>query len=275
MEASTPPSFIAQALDAYKVAVAAKNQAVLKVIVETLTSLPLPSNLTAENAEAKRFDWLKHRLGTGITTFVSSPEDLLSATARAELVSRLELDGVSHRPVDQEDRNKWFAAIKEGISNTGIEVDFTFPPPELEEFCGLVSSVYGLGLPYWREMKGFDLLAPARRQAQIELTQQRAIVPLRNDDEVAEPTEIDYLWEEWDIAVAIKIGDGCSISNGGSFALYCREAEAGEWKWRYAVHDGEWCSDVYETLQEYLEFYAHFGEQSEDKAGWLAELAGM
>ncbi|KJX99030.1 hypothetical protein TI39_contig377g00016 [Zymoseptoria brevis] len=269
MEASTPPSSIAQALDSYKVAIAAKNQAVLKVIVETLTSLPAPSNMTAEYAKAKRLDCLKHRLGTGITTFVSSPGDLLSATARAELVSRLELDGVSHRPVDQEAREKWFAAIKEGIPKTGIEVDFTFPPPELEEFCGLVSSIYGPGLPYWREMTGFDLLAPARRQEQIELTQQRAIVPLRDDDEVAEPTEIDYLWEEWNVSVAIKIGDGCSISNGGSFALYCREAEAGEWKWRYAVHDGQWCSDVYETLEEYLEFYAHFGEQSEDRLSGL------
>ncbi|EGP88247.1 unnamed protein product [Zymoseptoria tritici ST99CH_1A5] len=275
MEASTPPSSIAQALDAYKVAVAAKNQAVLEVIVETLTSLPLPSNMTAEYAKAKRFDWLKHRLGTGITAFASSPEDLLSATARAELVSRLELDGVSHQLVDQEAREKWFAATKDGISKTGVEVERAFPPPEIEKLCCLVSSVHGPGLPYWRDMKGFDLLAPARRQVQMELTQQRAIVPAHDDDADAEPTEVDYLWEEWDITVAVKIGDGCSISNGGSFAMYCRKAEAEEWKWRYAVHDGEWSSDVYETLEEYLGFYAHFGEQSEDKAEWLAEFAGM
>lgn len=265
------------ALEDFKATVKAKNLAVLEVIIHALTSRPTPPHMTPEYANAKRFDWLKKTLGSGITSFASSPEDLLSDAARAELVSRLELDGVSHEPVNQEARDRWVAAIQEGISISGLDVEVAYPPAELEELCRAVSSVYGAGLPDWREMKGFDLLAPARRQEQASKTRRRVILPSRGDDEDGdgEPTSLDLLWEDWEIGVAVKIGDGCSISNGGSYALWCRAGDADEWKWRYAVHDGEWCSNVYGSLEEYLEFFARFGEQSEEKAEYLAMFEGM
>jgi hypothetical protein len=37
-----------------------------------------------------------------------------------------------------------------------------------------------------------------------------------------------------------------------------------KWKWRYGVHDEDWCSDVYDIVEEFLGFYAHFKEQTEE-----------
>jgi hypothetical protein len=35
-------------------------------------------------------------------------------------------------------------------------------------------------------------------------------------------------------------------------------------KWRYGVHDEDWRSDLYDSVEEFLNFYAHFNEQTEE-----------
>ncbi|KAG5771237.1 hypothetical protein H9Q72_002145 [Fusarium xylarioides] len=88
-------------------------------------------------------------------------------------------------------------------------------------------------------------------------------VPIRNDTEEGEHNQLTWLWEDWEIAIAFKMGGG-PCGWGGSFALYSRGEEKKERKWRYGVHDEEWYSDVYDNVEGFLGFYAHFNEQTED-----------
>jgi len=50
----------------------------------------------------------------------------------------------------------------------------------------------------------------------------------------------------------------------GSYALCCRNGEQHQWGWRYWIHDNEWCSEVYDSVEEFLTFYIHYRETSEE-----------
>lgn len=59
-------------------------------------------------------------------------------------------------------------------------------------------------------------------------------------------------------------------SNSVSFALYCRYEEKGPRKGSYSLcYDGwrnseGWSCPLYDTIEEFLEFYAYFGEPTEE-----------
>lgn len=58
---------------------------------------------------------------------------------------------------------------------------------------------------------------------------------------------------------------------GGGFVVYCKqETIEGRlirpWKWRYGLCDGDWGSELYDTLEEFLAYYAHHSEQTEEDA---------
>lgn len=89
-------------------------------------------------------------------------------------------------------------------------------------------------------------------------------VPVRNDAGEVEHNQLTWLWEEWEIAIAFRIGGG-PRSWGGSYALYCKNKDREQWKWRYGVHDEEWYSDVHENVEGLFGFYAHFNEQTEEE----------
>nr|OQO30424.1 hypothetical protein B0A51_03054 [Rachicladosporium sp. CCFEE 5018] len=73
----------------------------------------------------------------------------------------------------------------------------------------------------------------------------------------------DWYLEHGNIELCIKIGRNEEHGWGGSYLLWCRRSADDPWQWRYAAHADEEPSDVYDTLEEYLEFYAHFNEQDE------------
>jgi hypothetical protein len=92
-------------------------------------------------------------------------------------------------------------------------------------------------------------------------------VPVRYDEDGDEELEEKYdeltwIWTDWEVAVAFQFGE--APFSGGSFALYCRKEDNKEWKWRYGIYDGDWCSDAYDSVEEFLDYYAHFREQTEE-----------
>lgn len=64
------------------------------------------------------------------------------------------------------------------------------------------------------------------------------------------------------VTVAFQIGR--APFTGDSFALYCRNQDNEPCMWRYGLHDGDWCSDVYGGVEEVLCYYAHFEKQTQE-----------
>ncbi|CZR64668.1 uncharacterized protein PAC_14566 [Phialocephala subalpina] len=179
---------------------------------------------------------------------VTSPRDILKDDVRAEMIKRAGLDGVYGHLVNLKQREEYFAAIRTRIPEN-VEVA-EFPPADLEYLCTLVSGITGPGLPYHREMKQFDFVSPIDEH-QLEDMVEVVTVPIRNVE--GDSNELTFIWEDWDIAVAFKIGGG-PRSWGGSYALYCRHEENKEWKWRYGVHDEDWRSHVYDSVDHHKHF---------------------
>ncbi|KAL5617633.1 hypothetical protein FOBRF1_006381 [Fusarium oxysporum] len=142
-------------------------------------------------------------------------------------------------------RREYFAGLKAKIEERGVEVA-EFPPSDLEYLCTL-----------------FDFITPLRRGKMKDMMEAVGL-PVRNDAGEGEHSQLTWLWEEWEIAIAFKIGGG-PRGWGGSYALYYKNEYREQWKWRYGVHDEEWYSDVCENVEGLFGFYAHFNEQPEEE----------
>ncbi|KAI6747649.1 hypothetical protein HG530_015757 [Fusarium avenaceum] len=193
---------------------------------------------------------------------IKSPRDVLDENVISSLVLSAALDGVDNGPVDLEQRKEYFAGVQASITEEGVEVS-EFPPSELEYLCTLVSGVIGPGLPFHREGNQFDFVNSLAFQG-VEKMAETVCVPIRMVNGESGSNELTFIWEEWQIAIAFKIGGG-PRSWGGSYAIYCRKEDDEQWQWRYGVHDEDWYSDVYKNVEEFLGFYAHFTEQTEEE----------
>lgn len=107
-------------------------------------------------------------------------------------------------------------------------------------------------------------------------------MPVRYDEdaEIDEETgskcdELTWVWVDWEVAIAFQFGE--ASFTGGSFALYSRNKETRnkQWKWRYGVYDGDWCSDAYDGVEEFLDYYAYFREQTEEDIRNDANQGGL
>ncbi|PMD36837.1 hypothetical protein L207DRAFT_515328 [Hyaloscypha variabilis F] len=251
---------IATALHQYRETVSQHNFFLLRVLVEAMEAEPLPSGVSARVAQTLHIAQLRDQhLGT-LPESVKSPRDLLNDDVRAEIVSRARLDGVAHRPVDLKVREEYFAFIQTRIAEKKVEVA-EFPPADLEYLCTLVSGITGPGLPNYRQAQQFDFISSIEDR-ELDYRKENVIVPIRND--AGERNDaLMFVWEDWEIAIAFKIGAGAR-GWGGSCALYCRNEDNKQWKWRYGLYDEGWGSDIYESVEEFLGFHAHFGEQTEE-----------
>jgi hypothetical protein len=88
-----------------------------------------------------------------------------------------------------------------------------------------------------------------------------------NDDKeasgkAAESDKLKYMWEEWDITFAFKIGNG-PRAYGGAWAHCCRLDKSESLKCRYGLHDDEWFSDLYDSVEDFLYYHANNGAQKE------------
>jgi len=256
---------IATALHQYRETVSQHSFFLLRILVEGMEAQPLPPNCSASVAQKLycpkiRMQEFRRYLQGAVPESVKSPRDLLNDNMRAELIRQADLDGVSHYPVNLKQREEYFATVRTRIAEMNVEVA-EFPPADLEYLCTLVSGITGPGLPYHREAQQFAFVSSIEDH-ELKYMVENVTVPIR-DDEEGRYNELTYIWEDWEIAVAFKIGGG-NCGDGGSYALYCRNEDNEQWKWRYGVYNDDWSSDVYDSVEEFLGFYSHFGEQTEE-----------
>lgn len=269
MDASRRAS-IRDALQKFRTTVAQQNFHLLRLLVEGMDSQPRPYDMTDGWLQARQTDWFSFHLGFSITDIASAPHDLLEEKMQSTLITKHFMDGTLHESVDLDVRQTWFDRIEDEIRARGIIVSH-FPPADLAYLSTLTEGILAPGLTSWRQRKQFDLFSPQSPLEPTEKTRCRVTVPVRDDgDEALDPnelTDLTYVWEDWAIAVAFKLGDG-PRSWGGSYALYCQRKDdsTSDWDWRYGMHDGDWASEVYRDSESYLAYYAHHREQTDEDA---------
>jgi hypothetical protein len=196
---------------------------------------------------------------------VMEPRDLLNDDVRAEFIKRNSLDGVCDTPINTTRREEWFSKIKADISQKDIAQKNIDLDPGLEYLCTLVDGITGPGLPYYTDANQIEFLTPTLGLGLHRRDQDYVIVPTWDDTGEREDA-LQFVWEDWEIAVAFYTGRG-PFALCGSCAIYCRHTEDDankEWKWRYGIFDMEWHSDMYNSVEEFLAFYAHHRVQTEE-----------
>ncbi|KAJ4033532.1 hypothetical protein NW756_013803 [Fusarium oxysporum] len=233
---------IAAALRQYREMVLQHNLFLLRILVEKVEAQPAPLNCPESVAQELRMQAINELIE--VPESIKLPRDVLDECVISLLISSASLEGVDDDPVGPSLRREYFANPKAKIEERGVEVA-EFPPADLEHLCTLVSGITGPGLPFHREASQFNFITPLRRRKMKDMME-AVCVP------------------EWEIAIALKIGGG-PRGWGGSYALYCKSGDKEQWKWRYGVYDEEGYSDVYENVEGFLGFYAHFNEQTEEE----------
>jgi hypothetical protein len=262
---------IASALQQYRETVSQHNITLIRAFVRAVEAQSVPDNWSENKSQTMRMRECDRRLRINFPGSVSLQQLLDDDDVIAELVRSNYLDGVSPYPINPEQREELFAKIRTRVREI---VDVAeFPPADLAYLCTLVSGITGPGISYHHDAQQFDFISPIEHAQMLE-EMVSVVVPIPEDDSGRPPQPEDFgvtynqltgIWEEWEIAVASKIGGGPRW--GGSYALYCRRQEASDepFKWRYGVHDEDWRSEVYDSVEEFLGFYAHFKEQTEQE----------
>lgn len=259
---------IEDALRRYRETVTQHNLSLLRALVEAVEALPPPPNCSETTAQGLRLRELDDELGFSVSELVESPRDLLSDDIRDEVVIRAGLDGLGRTEIDLEGREAYFAAVRARIAELNVEVA-EFPPTDLAYLCTLVDGITGPGWGVHHLSQQIEFISSPR-----EGLEEHVGVPVPNEefDQDAWP-QLFGVWEDWEIAVAVKIGQ--APFPGGCYALYCRNNDNQQWKWRYGLNDGDWCSDIYGSVEDFLVNYAHFREQTEEEVRSDVEGAGL
>ncbi|TPX11677.1 uncharacterized protein E0L32_007656 [Thyridium curvatum] len=246
-------SQIEKALRQYRETVYQHNVHLLHVLVETLEALPEQvQNQSRLHTLAREIMW------EPLPESVKEPRDILNET----VLSSSWLDGVYPGPVDPR-REEYFAGLRTRIAETNIAMP-ELVPADLEYICTLVNAITGAGLPYYNLINGVEFIS-SLEDHDMEDMMDSVEVQVRDVDgtvPLEELTALTFFWEDWDIAVSFKIGTG--EHDSGSYVIYCKNDEAG-WKWRYGIRDCDWTSELYDTVEEFLGFYAHFNQWSEEE----------
>lgn len=265
---------IESALQQYRETVSQHNVMLIRAVVRGVEAQPAPSSYSEKNAQQLRIREICRVIQVNFPESITPRKLLDDHDVLAELIQRYHMDGVvGPNPNNLEQREEFFANIRENIPET-FELD-EFPPADLAYLCTLVSGITGPGIGHHRYAQQFDFISPVKDAEQLEKKLEGVMVPIRIDYSVwpLPPMEfgvtynqLTYTWEDWEIAVAFHIG-GHGPRAGGGYALYCRHEEASDepFKWRYGLQDETWGSDVYDSVENFLDFYAHHREQTEEE----------
>ncbi|EWY80704.1 hypothetical protein FOYG_16633 [Fusarium oxysporum NRRL 32931] len=120
---------------------------------------------------------------------IKLPRDVLDEGVISLLISSASLEGVDDDLADPSLRREYFAGLKAKIEEREVEVA-EFPPSDLEYLCTL-----------------FDFIALLRRGKMKDMME-AVCLPVRSDAGDWEHDQLTWLWEEWEIAIAFKIGGG-------------------------------------------------------------------
>ena len=238
---------IKAALESYKRTVLERNLTNLRVVVDGIESWPDARRNDMRNLE-------QYVLDGSIEGLATTPRGMLEPAVRMELVKSCDLDGIYHLPEEfPQDRSAWYATIRGLIEARDVTAG-AFPPPDLEYLCTLVDGICGPGLTRYVFWHQYDMLDVAELCSDYD------------DDKVfigKASLPADWVSEDGDVELCVKIGRNEEHGWGGSYILWCRRSADESWQWRYAAHADEEASDIYDTLEEYLAFYAHFNEEDE------------
>ncbi|KAI7472645.1 hypothetical protein KC357_g5660 [Hortaea werneckii] len=211
---------------------------------------------------------------------ITELRDLLSEDRRESLIQTNRLDGIRHGQVDLDARNAWIERTETTMADAKpVKARPNGLPPALKYLMTLVRAICGVGLPkhrYYGELNQLKFLSDVHVDEDEEGCNEAGWVALPMPlDTPAEDTKNDPslgLSEEWadcEIALGVQIGYG-------GFAVYCRRLDGKElqsvsdsagtsgWDWRYGLTDLEYESDLYDTIEEFLEFYAEHNREDVD-----------
>lgn len=259
---------IENALAKYKDTVLDLNLKALRFVIDGVEEEPPPEDYPDDEIRDLKLQLLRDEYGIYLESEeqpVPSLHDLLSEDNREGLVASCSLDGVTHGDTDAAGREAWFSDLWDSISNMDSAENWpTALPEDLKYLSTLTPGICGPGLPAYRDISQFSLLTDM--SAMDEYEDHRVDVPLgqqRMDNN--EFNALSPAFEGWDISVGARIGDG-PRAWGGGFVVFCRlpESDRDTWKWRYGMRDDTYSSELFDTVEEFLGFYAHFNAQTEE-----------
>lgn len=247
---------IVNALQSYRTRVLQHNILTLRIIIEELEARPAPPGVSKELAQTLRMRALADDYLRGdILDLSSTPAGLLREEIRETLVERFTLDGVVATDADPQILEQYFADLQRAITD---ESSCTASiPPDLISLCSQAREVLGSGLPNTRSTQQIDILSNILQHP----PKSRILLP-ETDEE-----GIDGVWDDWEVSVAVKIGDA-PVSWGGSFVVFCRNTNEGReapWSWRYGLHNEDSDSDLFVDLAEFMDWHVRSEEVKEEE----------
>lgn len=275
---------IENALRHFRRTVLDQNLLALRILVEAAEQevQALSSRISNEQIEEALEDHFEREYQITYST----AKDLLEGSAD-DMIAVFCLDGVDHDPVEPSARERWWASLWNVIQSNEEHIE-PFPtglPQDIRYMTTFVSGVTGAGLPYWREMQHPDLF----RKVNVGLldspseNRKRICIPSLGDwqdarafqgKDVSDPNNaVGHTWatEGWDVSVACNMSSWPEQFLNGTFTLYCcRQQEDGQDPstkprgWRYGFQRGIFSSELFNSVEEYLAWYARWDEQTKE-----------
>lgn len=265
---------IENALEKYRNRVLEINMATLETVISDLENSEIKPSIGPEEILKQRIEELQDRYGIRLEhppdPSITSIRDILSEDRRENLVRSCWLDGIvqGEGEIDIEAREAWIEKTEEQTRTAErTEVHPDGLPAELKYLMTLVRGICGNGLPEYRYFGGSELRQLKfltdidGEEAEGEEPRESGFVTVPRTDEEMSQGHLGDIRGEWDDhVVALAVG----IGNGG-FAAYCRKLEdADGWRWKYGLWDPEFETALYDTVEDFLEFYADFNKQGEE-----------
>lgn len=172
-------------------------------------------------------------------------------------------------------------------------------PADLVYLSCLADVIHGPGFPDWRDMHGIHMISSTRDVRNFwrfpddpHLLQVSPAADLVGGGNRPQP--LDFLWHGWKKSVAFPIGIGQRYR--GSYAIFCRrlrdaerwddeddEPDSGDeseqqvwgdtdirWQWRFGARDDLRGSELFDTVEEFLAWFANCKEPAAEK-WWSGE----
>lgn len=300
---------IREALQTYRDRVKECNLSLLQAVIDRVATMQAHSNRPTSEQDTQERRVLaiaKKCFGAwDAAEFPSAPQDLLAIDhVRESLIIRYSLDGLHHDSIDAATRSAWFATLNNAIAVVSLEAGMPRPeslPASLKYLCTLVCGICGPGLPNWRFLHQVDFIARASQVAmegEVK-TAARVTKGMRNPEVFDFHSQITHdlmmhwgddiaiNWEDWEISLAVRIGD-METGNAGTYVVFCRRLKPADdlddyydedepivkdewkegddvWQWRYGTHDSDWESRLFDSVEDFLLWYAHCKDPSPDQ----------
>lgn len=194
---------------------------------------------------------------------ISRARDLLEVDNRPLLAEHFHLDGVLTGNIDVEEIQHWFASVRNELASLREQSDRSdleghWPvalPSELQSLMTNIRGIMRPGLHYYNHF-GTDFFVSGFGCGS------------KASDSVFNPTgqdELTLVRPGWNVVAAVRLAKG-DMNPSTMLVLYCRDDydDSSKWAWRYGVCDEEWCSELFDDIGTFLNWYATYGVTTEE-----------